>query len=293
MRTLILGSSGKIGKHFIKDNKTNIYTYNKNKIKNGVKFNIKKDNIEKLINKFSIKKVVILSAISDTDYCYVNKKKSYILNVLSTKKIIDKLVEQKIYFIFFSTEMVYSGKNKNYNENSSAKPSNVYGKQKLAIEKYIKRKTNNYSIFRVGKTYSDEKNSKDIFSSFFSSIKKKKFIFMGATDQKFNPIYVKDMVKITNYFLKKKIKGIYNVAGPKTYTRYQCLNILKKELPIKLRNQTVIHKVKMGDLKFIEKRPLNLALQIKKLKKVYKYPITPIEKVAKNIKKKFNEKYFN
>ena len=189
--------------------------------------------------------------------------------------------------------MVYSGKNKNYNENSSAKPSNVYGKQKLAIEKYIKRKTNNYSIFRVGKTYSDEKNSKDIFSSFFSSIKKKKFIFMGATDQKFNPIYVKDMVKITNYFLKKKIKGIYNVAGPKTYTRYQCLNILKKELPIKLRNQTVIHKVKMGDLKFIEKRPLNLALQIKKLKKVYKYPITPIEKVAKNIKKKFNEKYFN
>ena len=51
--------------------------------------------------------------------------------------------------------------------------------------------------------------------------------------------------------------------------------------------------IKMGDLKFIEKRPLNLALQIKKLKKVYKYPITPIEKVAKNIKKKFNEKYFN
>ena len=98
MRTLILGSSGKIGKHFIKSKSKHVYTYNKNKIKHGVKFNIKRDNIKKLIKKFSIKKVVILSAISDPDYCYINKKKSYMLNVLSTKKIIDKLIDQKIYF---------------------------------------------------------------------------------------------------------------------------------------------------------------------------------------------------
>ena len=56
---------------------------------------------------------------------------------------------------------------------------------------------------------------------------------MSATDQKFSPIYVKDMVKITNYFLKKKIKGIYNVAGPKTYSRYQCLKILKNDKKLK------------------------------------------------------------
>ena len=31
---------------------------------------------------------------------------------------------------------------------------------------------------------------------------------MGAADQKFNPIYVKDMVRITNYFLKENIKGM-------------------------------------------------------------------------------------
>ena len=108
---------------------------------------------------------------------------------------------------------------------------------------------------------------------------------MTATDQKFNPIYVKDIVKITNYFLKNKIKGIYNVAGPKTYSRYQCLKIIKNQLPLKYRNLTIIKKTKMSNLKFIEKRPLNLSLKIKKLQKIYKYPITPIEKVAKNVKK--------
>ena len=81
MRILILGSSGKIGKHFITDQKKYIHTYYRNKIRGGVKFNIKKDNIKKLIKKFSINKAVILSAMSDPDYCYKNKKKSYELNV--------------------------------------------------------------------------------------------------------------------------------------------------------------------------------------------------------------------
>ncbi len=55
----------------------------------------------------------------------------------------------------------------------------------------------------------------------------------------------------------------------------------------------MIKKTKMKDLKFIEKRPLNLSLKIRKLQKVYQHPIIPIEKVAKNFKKKFYEKYFN
>ena len=177
VKTLILGSSGKIGRHFIKDKKKFIFTYNKSKVKGGIKFDIKKNNIEKLIKKFSIKKAVILSAISDPDYCFKNKKKSYNLNVLATKKIIDKLIESKIYFIFFSSEMVYRGLNKYYDENSLTKPLNIYGKQKLSVEKYITKKTNNYSIFRIGKTYSNERMGKDFFSSFLAQLEKKFYVY--------------------------------------------------------------------------------------------------------------------
>ena len=75
-----------IGSHFIKDKKNYRYTYNKNEIKHGVtSFNIKKDNIEKLIKKFSIKKVVTLSALSDPDYCYANIEKN-----LHAKSFINK-----------------------------------------------------------------------------------------------------------------------------------------------------------------------------------------------------------
>ena len=48
----------------------------------------------------------------------------------------------------------------------------------------------------------------------------------------------------------------------------------------------------MNNLKFIEKRPLNLALRIKKLQKLIKIPLHLLRKLQKMLKK-FNEKYFN
>ena len=62
MNTLIIGSSGKIGKFFAKNKKKNFYlTYFKTKIKNGIKFNILKDNLDLVIIKYNIKKIVLLS----------------------------------------------------------------------------------------------------------------------------------------------------------------------------------------------------------------------------------------
>ena len=79
----------------------------------GIKFNLNKDNINHVINKFNIRKAVILSAYSEPDFCFINKK-SYRLNVKSTQNIIKTLIKKNIYFIYFSTEFVYDGKNKNY-----------------------------------------------------------------------------------------------------------------------------------------------------------------------------------
>ena len=52
MGTLVIGSSGKIGKFFIKKNYKNYYfTYFKNHISKGIKFNILKDDLSKIIIK--------------------------------------------------------------------------------------------------------------------------------------------------------------------------------------------------------------------------------------------------
>ena len=98
-----------------------------------------------------------------------------------------------------------------------------------------------------------------------------------SIDQKFSPIFVKDLINITNFFLKKKSKG-YNIAGPKAYSRYDCLRILKKPFS-KVQKKIQIKKIKLNDMKFIENRPLNLSLKVNKLIKTYKHSITPLEKL--------------
>ena len=139
MKSLIIGGSGKIGKSLQYNHA--IKTYNKNKIKNGIKFNLIKDDVNLLLEKYKIDRVVLLSAISDPDKCLKKKKYSNLLNVTKTKKLIDILCKKKIYFIFFSSEYIFDGDRGNYNEKSIPKPKNLYGKQKLLIEKYIRKKT--------------------------------------------------------------------------------------------------------------------------------------------------------
>ena len=49
-------------------------TFFKNKIKNGIKFNLINDDINSLLKKYNIDRVILLSAISDPDICLRKKK---------------------------------------------------------------------------------------------------------------------------------------------------------------------------------------------------------------------------
>jgi len=150
MKILIIGGSGKIGK-FFQRKKNIIFTYYKNKIDGGIYFDLLRDNIDDLLQKYKTNCVVLLSSISDPDDCLKNKKYSNLLNVVKTKLLIDKIISRKIYFIFFSSEFIFNGLIGNYSEKNNSKPVNLYGKQKLNIERYIKKKTNNYTILRIAK----------------------------------------------------------------------------------------------------------------------------------------------
>lgn len=285
MKTLIIGASGKIGRYFPKT-KQYLHTYNKNKIKNGIKFNIFKNKISKILDN-NVSSVIILSAYSDPEFCFKNKSLSKKLNVNLTKKIIDTLVKENIYFIFLSSEYVFKGDKGNYNENSIAQPKTIYGKQKFEIEKYIIKKTKNFCILRISKTYGDFRDNESIINSMMYQIINGETVFKAATDQRFNPLYVKDLIKIISLFIKRKIKGIFNVGGPEKLSRYMVY--LKIREKIKKKKKINIRKILLNKIKFSEPRPLNLTFNIKKLKKVINFKLTKIDTIINKIVKK-NEK---
>ena len=244
--------------------------------------------------KFSIDKIVLLSAISDPDQCYKNKIYSNLINVIKTKEVIDCIIKKNIYFIFFSTEFIFNGKRGNYSEIAAPKPNQLYGKQKYLIEKYIKRKTKNFAILRIAKTYGDKLNEGTLISSFISSLEKGDREFKVATDQMFNPLYVKDLKKIVKLFLEKQIKGVFNVGGPEQLSRYECIERIIRQFKNKNMRKIFLEKSKLKNFKFLDKRPLNITMNISKIKKTIKFKLTKIEDVAKKIIKKnnLNEKLF-
>jgi dTDP-4-dehydrorhamnose reductase len=288
MKILIIGGSGKIGKSFnFKNTKKTFY---KNKIKNGIKFDLINDDINILLKKYNINRVILLSAISDPDTCLRKKNYSYKLNVEKTKKLIDILIKQKIYFIFFSSEYIFDGKKGNYSEKSKAIPNNIYGKQKLQVENFIRKKAKHYSIFRIGKTYGSNMNDKTLISNFLMEIINGKLVFKVAYDQIFNPLYVNDLKKIVRIFLKSKIKGTFNVGGPEQLSRFKVLKLIFQVLGKKIQSKVKFQEISLKEFPTLDNRPLNVSMNIRKLKSKINFKMKNIRNITLKMVKKNNVK---
>ncbi len=271
MKILLLGSYGFVGKYFSKlslHKKNLIITSHKKKIK----FDITKDDIEKLYLKYNFDKIVLLSAKSNPFECKHQRNYAYNVNVKSSKKIINFCIKKNIYFIFFSSEYIFSGNKKKYTERSNPKTRMIYGNHKIIIEKFLKKKKyKKFSILRLSKTFGDQINDGSLFSKYLKEYLKGQRIFEIAKDQIFNPLYVKDLVKIIDYFLKNNISGTYNVGGKISNSRYNLVKLFFKYLKIKNVN------FKKNSISKYDKNiyiPKNVSFDITKLKKTIDFELS-------------------
>jgi dTDP-4-dehydrorhamnose reductase len=281
---LIIGVSGKIGMYYKKFSqlKNNIYTSRNKNLKGVLKFDLVKNNIFTLYKKYNFRNAVLFSSISNPKYCEKNKRLSYKVNIKYTKKIIDFFVKKNIYFIFFSTEYIYYGKKKIiYSEDSPTNSKLLYGNQKIEIEKYIRKKNyRNSSILRLSKTFGDEIKDSTILSSLLLFYSKGQKVFNIASDQYFKPLFVKDLVKIIDIFLKKNIKGVYNVCGNEYISRF---NLIKKFFKYKKIEDVKLNKISINKIENNIFYPKYLNLDNSKIKKIIKFDFTKIRDGCKSL----------
>jgi dTDP-4-dehydrorhamnose reductase len=287
MSILVIGGSGFFGKYYLKLSKFKksiIPTCTKKK-KFFKKFDMLEDDITKLLTK-NLKAVVILSAISNPDQCIKKKNISKLINVIKMKKIVNELIKRNLYFIFFSTEYVFFGKRGNYSEKSVALPISFYGKQKKEIESFLKKKKyKNYSILRISKILGSDIKDQSLLSKYLNDyIYLRKKSFSVAIDQMFTPIFVNDLVKITDCFVKEKIKGLYNVCGSISYSRYDLIDKFFKFLGIK---DVIIKKSKLNDFKFQDNIPINVTMKNSLIKKKLNLEFTKLKKIFLYYGKKY------
>ncbi len=309
---LITGSTGYIGSHlsnYFEKNKIEFvgidnlsYSYKENVPSTQRHFFIdisNKKQLKKIFLKYTPATVIHCAAFSYVLEAEKYKKKYLLNNVVKTKKFITICKEFNVKnFIFLSSSNVYKENiaNSVFNENMSTVPKNTYGKSKLLIEKYLKKKkfdnliilrlfnvigmynkkfkifkfkNKNYQrlIFKILQNYSLNK------TTYINFIKKRKKNYFPSRDF----ININDLSKIIKKLIRKiliikKLNQTINVGSGKMTPINQVINILQKK------NE---NKLKINYIKLTNKELLNTKASIIKLKKLINY--TPKINITKSI----------
>ena len=270
IKIVIVGGTGIIAENFSKNlgYKFKILkTHFRNPKNNSIFFDVKKNSIDSIINKYKPEVIIYAAGISNHNYCVKNKRESRFTNVLSNKKQISKIINKNIKIIFLSTQLVYSGNKGTYTEKDKPHPILEYSKQKLELEKYIIKNTKNFLILRLSKIIGLSENKKDPINYFLNDLNTKPKLKL-ADDQVSNYMDVEDLNKILEEAITKNICGIFNVGGSKSTSRYGFFRDFLKNFQTS--DTKKLKKCKINELNFYEKQPKNTSFKLSKFNKFFK-----------------------
>lgn len=293
---LLLGGSGKIGKHLILflNSNNNIFLLDKNlPTKSNLK-NFKFIKCDLLKNKGLNR---IPKKIDIAFFLVGHTGGPNSLEIKNLKKYIDYNCETLIYFlkvvkknkinkiIFTSTEHVYGDNvKKSYKTDTfEPNPKNYYGVSKLLSEKilynFYKENLINIDILRIPRVVFND--SENLISSMIISAITKKKINLNKTKAKFNFIYFDDLLKA--------LKACFDQGK----TGFRILNIFNNSKPMSLQSIAKLIQINLNKkLKIIflrkklniEHNPLNLIVSNNHTRKILKWkPLFDNNKIIKKL----------
>ena len=186
------------------------------------------------INKIPLKNIDAiyhLAGIANDPSVELNEKLSWNVNVLATRQLIEKAVQNKVKkFIYASSGSVYGiKKEKKVTEKLSLVPISVYNKTKMIAENVIFSFKKNIDIFNIRPATVCGLSSRMRFDVSvnlltFQAIQNKKITVLGGKQVRPN-IHINDMIDLYIFLLNKKIPtGTYN-AG---FENMSILSLAKK-----------------------------------------------------------------
>ena len=226
-----MGGDSNLGKEIIKNfQKKKISfistTRNKKKIsKKNIFFDF--DNYLDFQIPKSIKTVYFCASVTSIATCEKEKKKTREINVKITCNLIKKFLKNNVYVVYFSTNLIFSGKNKYFSYLSKYAPQNEYAKQKILVEDFLKKQKNKkFTIIRFGKIFFQKDK---LLSKWIINLKKNKKILI-IKDKFISPIYIKDAIKVIREITFKQRRGIFQISASDFISYLDIAKIILKKL---------------------------------------------------------------
>ena len=219
-----------------------------------------------------------LAALANIDKAEQNHEYAKRLNRSVTQQLASLADELNIPFIFFSTDMVYSGNNAPYKESAIPHPISIYGETKMQAEKYVLTLKKGI-VIRTALVFGlHYKKSGNFFTWLIERLNMRKEV-LSFTDQFRTPIAVDHLVQESIKAWENLVSGIFNLAGARRISRYDFNILVAKELKV---NPFLIVKKNMEDLPNLKIRPKDLTLNTEKANNAWGFTAQPPEIGIKN-----------
>lgn len=186
--------------------------------------------VSELFRKINPSVVINAAAMTNVDQCERNVDMAVSINALGARNVAQACKEIGAKLIHISTDVVFDGSKRLYNEQDEPNPINVYGKTKLLGEEYVQKALANHVIIRSSVLYGytsrpvieDGSPTKALNFALWvvSSLSSKKTIRV-VNDQYSTPTLADDLAQNICRVLESKRTGIYHVAGKTCLSRYE------------------------------------------------------------------------
>jgi len=221
-KILVVGGSGSLGRQLISDLKGRNYnvtgtvgTYFQNKNNNLEYLDITdKKQVSSLVKKINPDVVIVTAAKTNVELCELDKTETFNVNVGGLKNIIESCKDKKI--VFYSTDTVFDGTKRIYQEADTLNPINHYGESKRLGE-VLMGQVPNHLICRSSRYYSLEKHCPKYINTLISRLEEGQEVKVPVNTPG-NFTFIPDISNATIQLLEKGKTGIYHVAGADVYT---------------------------------------------------------------------------
>lgn len=207
--------------------------------------------------------IINCAAYTAVDKAEEQEELVYKINAIGPKNLAIATQENNAVLVHISTDYVFGGEkdvSEDYSEDDEKNPQAVYGKTKLAGEKFIEENCKKFYIFRTAWLYGEGHN----FVRTMINLSKERDEVKVVNDQHGSPTYAVDLASIIHQAMEKQIPfGVYNSTNMGYTTWYDFTKMIYDLEGINCK----VTPVTSEEFKSAAKRPKNSQMSKSKLLK--------------------------